>query len=217
VTTPPRATLVGLSIGFIGVAMLVLKGRPHGISLPQLLIVLGASVSWALGSWAASRLPMPSDTASGTALEMIIGGTSLAGLGPVLGEHWGSVARHASASSLLAILYLAVIGSLLSFTAYVWLLQNAPISKVSTYAYINPVVAVQLGTLLLGEKLTLITVLGGPVIRLAVALVIRAEAAGGDGPTSRRSLGHTGAKTRVAARQRRERPDVGDVKAPTKS
>jgi drug/metabolite transporter (DMT)-like permease len=173
--SPRPATLAGLSVGFIGVALLVFKGRTDGVSLPELLVVLGASVSWALGSWAASQLPMPADAASGTAVEMLIGGAVLAGLGPLLGESWSSGARHASPSSLMAVVYLMLIGSVLAFTAYVWLLQNAPISKVSTYAYINPVVAVLLGVLLLGEKLTIITVAGGMMILVAVALVIRAE------------------------------------------
>jgi hypothetical protein len=73
------------------------------------------------------------------------------------------------------VIYLALIGSVLAFTAYVWLLQNAPISQVSTYAYVNPVVAVLLGALLLGEQLTTVTMVGGAIILLAVALVIRAE------------------------------------------
>jgi uncharacterized membrane protein len=144
--------------------------------VPEILIVVGASLSWALGSWGSSRLPMPHDAATGTAVEMLIGGTVLAGLGPILGESWSTVTLHASASSLLAVVYLALIGSVLAFTAYVWLLQNAPISQVSTYAYVNPVVAVLLGALLLGEKLTTTTMLGGAIILLAVALVIRAEA-----------------------------------------
>jgi drug/metabolite transporter (DMT)-like permease len=172
---PSRGTLAGLSVGFFGVALLVLKGRTHGVSLPDLLIVLGASMSWAVGSWASSRLPMPADAATGTALEMLIGGIVLAGLGPLLGESWPSGAGHASAGSLLAVVYLALIGSILAFTAYVWLLQNAPISKVSTYAYVNPLVAVLLGVVLLGERLTGITIAGGVIILLAVALVIRAE------------------------------------------
>lgn len=174
---PQRATLAGLSIGFLGVGLLVLRGgHQQGVSVPELLIVVGASLSWALGSWASSRLPMPGDAATGTALEMLIGGAVLGGLGPVLGESWGTVARDASAGSLLAVVYLALIGSVLAFTAYVWLLQNAPISQVSTYAYVNPVVAVLLGALLLGEKVTATTIIGGAIILLAVALVIRAEA-----------------------------------------
>jgi drug/metabolite transporter (DMT)-like permease len=71
--------------------------------------------------------------------------------------------------------YLALFGSILAFTAYVWLLQNAPISRVSTYAYVNPVVAVALGAIILGEPITPITLLGGAIIVIAVALVIRSE------------------------------------------
>jgi drug/metabolite transporter (DMT)-like permease len=119
---------------------------------------------------------MPGDAAVGTALEMVIGGAALAVLGPLLGEHWSTLALHASADSLLAVAYLAVVGSVLAFTAYVWLLQHAPISQVSTYAYVNPVVAVALGAVLLGERVSTTTILGGTIIVLAVALVIRAEA-----------------------------------------
>jgi drug/metabolite transporter (DMT)-like permease len=173
---PSGATLAGLGVGFLGVALLVLRGgAEQGVSVPELLIVVGASFSWALGSWVSGQLPMPSDAASGTALEMLIGGAVLMALGPVLGEHWSAVALHASADSLLAVVYLALIGSVLAFTAYVWLLQNAPISQVSTYAYVNPIVAVVLGALLLGERVTATTVIGGATIVLAVVLVIRAE------------------------------------------
>ena len=173
---PGRATLAGLAVGFLGVALLVLRGgASQGVSVPELLIVVGASLSWALGSWASGKLPMPKDAVTGTALEMLIGGAVLMGLGPVLGEHW-SVLAHASTNSLLAVAYLALIGSVLAFTAYVWLLQHAPISQVSTYAYVNPVVAVVLGALVLGERVTTTTIIGGAIIVLAVALVLRAEA-----------------------------------------
>jgi drug/metabolite transporter (DMT)-like permease len=173
---PSRATLAGLAVGFLGVALLVFRGgHQQGVSVPHLLIVVGASLSWALGSFASSRLPMPADASVGTAVEMMIGGVALAVLGPLIGEHWAAVTAHASLKSLLAIAYLALFGSILAFTAYVWLLQHAPLSRVSTYAYVNPVVAVLLGALLLGERITTITVLGGAVILVAVAVVIRAE------------------------------------------
>ncbi len=143
--------------------------------MPELLIVLGASVCWALGSWASGRLPMPDDAATGTALEMLIGGVVLTAFGPAVGEHWSAVTSHASADSILAVAYLAVIGSVLAFTAYVWLLQHAPISQVSTYAYVNPIVAVILGAVLLNEKITATTVIGGTTVVIAVTLVIRGE------------------------------------------
>jgi drug/metabolite transporter (DMT)-like permease len=173
---PSRATLAGVAVGFLGVALLVFRGGPaQGVSVPHLLIVLGAAVSWALGSWASSRLPMPDEVGASTAIEMLIGGVVLAVLGPLVGEHWSTVATSASLQSLAAIAYLAVVGSIVAFTAYVWLLQHAPISRVGTYAYVNPVVAVVLGAILLGERITLTTVLGGAVIVASVALVIRAE------------------------------------------
>ena len=173
---PRRATLGGLAIGFVGVGLLVLRGgHEQGVSVPHMLFVVGAALCWALGSWLWGRLPMPTDVTAGTAIEMLIGGAVLVGLSPLSGEHWSAFATHASTDSLLALGYLALFGSILAFTAYVWLLQHAPISQISTYAYVNPVVAVALGALVLGERITAVTLLGGAIIVLAVAVVIRAE------------------------------------------
>jgi drug/metabolite transporter (DMT)-like permease len=173
---PRRATLAGLAIGFCGVALLVLRGgQGHGVGILQLLVVVGAALSWATGSFLASKLPLPADVAAGTAIEMLIGGAALAGLGPLIGEHWQALGGRASTDGWLAIVYLALAGSILAFTAYVWLLQNAPISKISTYAYVNPAVAVVLAALVLGEAVTPLMILGGAVIIAAVAVVIRSE------------------------------------------
>jgi drug/metabolite transporter (DMT)-like permease len=173
---PQRATLAGLAIGFVGVGLLVLRGgAQQGVSVGHMLLVVGAAACWALGSWLSGRLPMPADASAGTAYEMLIGGAVLLGLTPLSGEHWSALTEHASADSLIAVAYLALIGSILAFTAYVWLLQHAPISQVSTYAYVNPIVAVALGAIVLGERITAITLLGGAIIVLAVAVVIRSE------------------------------------------
>lgn len=172
---PRRATLAGLAVGFVGVGLLVLRGgEQQGASVVYMLVVVAAALSWAIGSWLSSRLPLPQDVATGTALEMLIGGAVLVALAPATGEHY-SAFGHASADSLLAIAYLTVFGSILAFTAYVWVLQRAPISQVSTYAYVNPVVAVVLGAIILGERITGVTVLSGAIIVVAVALVIRSE------------------------------------------
>lgn len=177
---PARATLAGVGVGFVGVALLVFRGGPdQGVSIPHLLILVGAAASWATGSWASARLPMPEDVSASTAIEMLVGGVVLAILGPLLGEHWLTVATHASFKSLAATVYLAVIGSIVAFTAYVWLLQHAPISRVATYAYVNPVVAVVLGAILLSERITITTMIGGAVIIASVAVVIRAESHSG--------------------------------------
>jgi drug/metabolite transporter (DMT)-like permease len=173
---PRRATLVGLAIGFCGVGLLVLRGGGgHSVDVAQMLVVVGAALSWALGSFLSSRLPLPADVAAGTAIEMLIGGAALAGLGPLFGEHWQALTGQVSTDGWIAIAYLGLVGSILAFTAYVWLLQNAPISKISTYAYVNPVVAVVLAAVILGEAITPVMVLGGVVIVTAVAVVIRSE------------------------------------------
>jgi drug/metabolite transporter (DMT)-like permease len=174
--TPRRATLGGLAIGFVGVALLVLRGgASQHVSIAQMLVVLGASACWALGSWLSGRLPMPADATAGTAIEMLIGGVALIAIGPLSGERVSALSEHASPDSLVAVAYLVVFGSILAFTVYVWLLAHAPISQVSTYAYVNPIVAVALGALVLGEPITAVTLLGGAIIVLAVAVVIRSE------------------------------------------
>jgi drug/metabolite transporter (DMT)-like permease len=117
--------------------------------------------------------------AAGTAIEMLIGGAVLAFLGPLVGERWQTLAGRASVDAWVAIAYLALVGSILAFTAYVWLLQNAPISKISTYAYVNPVVAVALAAVILGEAVTPIMAVAGAVIVAAVAVVIRSESRAG--------------------------------------
>jgi drug/metabolite transporter (DMT)-like permease len=174
---PRRATLGGLAIGFVGVGLLVLRGgAQQGVSVGHMLLVVGAAACWALGSWLSGRLPMPSDAIAGTAIEMLVGGAALLVISPLSGEHLRALTEHASADSLVAIVYLALFGSILALTAYVWLLQNAPISQVSTYAYVNPIVAVALGAIVLGEPITAVTLIGGAVIVAAVAVVIRSEA-----------------------------------------
>lgn len=177
---PRRATLAGLAIGFVGVGLLVLRGgAQQGVSVGHMLLVLGASACWALGSWLSGRLPLPRDASAGTALEMLIGGVVLVVVSPLAGERLSALTQHASADSLLSLAYLALFGSIVAFTAYGWLLQHAPISQVSTYAYVNPIVAVALGALVLGERISAVTLLGGAIIVLAVAVVIRAETRGG--------------------------------------
>jgi len=173
---PRRATLAGLAIGFLGVGLLVARGgAQQGVSVAHMLLVVVSAACWALGSWLSGRLPMPSDATAGTAIEMLIGGAGLMIISPLAGERWSALTVHASADSLLAVGYLALFGSILAFTAYVWLLQRAPISQVSTYAYVNPIVAVALGALVLGERITTVTLAGGAIIVLAVAVVIRSE------------------------------------------
>ena len=156
-----------LVIGLAGIAI-VAQPHGHGGVLP-VLVVLGASVSWGVGSVLTGRLPAPASPLLGSAMEMLAGGCVLVGLAVTAGEAWPG---HASGQSLLALAYLIGPGSLLALTCYVIALRRLPTPVVSTYAYVNPVVAVALGALLLGERLTLSTLIGGAVVVASVALLL---------------------------------------------
>jgi drug/metabolite transporter (DMT)-like permease len=105
-------------------------------------------------------------------LLMVVGSAVAGELGDI---HWGSL----SAESLGAFAYLIFIGSIVAYSAYTWLLQHAPVSRVSTYAYVNPVIAVFLGWIVLSEKITPLTLVGAAVIVASVAFIVRHEAAPG--------------------------------------
>jgi drug/metabolite transporter (DMT)-like permease len=161
---------LALVIGLAGIAVIA-RPTSSGAVLP-ILVVLGASVSWGVGSVLAGRLPAPASPLVGSAMEMLTGGIVLTGLAAVTGELTRIDPAHISGRSLLGLLYLIGPGSLLALTCYVIALRRLPTSVVSTYAYVNPVVAVSLGALFLGERPTLATLLGGAVVVAAVALLL---------------------------------------------
>lgn len=161
---------LALAIGLAGIAMVA---QPHGHgSAPAIVIVLAASMSWGVGSVLAGRMPAPARPLLGSAMEMLTGGTVLIGLAAVTGQLAQVHPAHVSGGSLLALLYLIGPGSLLGMTCYVIALRRLPTPVVSSYAYVNPVVAVSLGALILGERLTLATLLGGAVVVTSVALLL---------------------------------------------
>jgi drug/metabolite transporter (DMT)-like permease len=166
----PRATLLSVAVGFVGVALLLLPGnRPSGVPLGPSLVILGAAASWGLGSFISKSVPLPRDGLVTTGWQMLFGGIVLALGGAIAGEHVGTP----SAESAWSWLYLVVIGSLVAYTSYTWLLRNAPIQQVSTYAFVNPVVAVILGALILNESVGFMTVIGTAVIVASVAAIVR--------------------------------------------
>jgi len=172
----PRATFFGIAAGFAGVAVLVQPGsRPEGVGLWGVLLLIVASASWAGGSFLATRFEMPRDLLLSATYQMIGGGIALVLGGFIKGEAAGFDRSAWAGDSLFAFVYLIFIGSLVGFTAYAWLLQNAPISKVSTYAYVNPVVAIFLGWIILNEEVTATTLLGATVIVASVAFIVRKE------------------------------------------
>ena len=170
---PQPLTLLGVLLGFAGLAVLVLRGsETAGFPLGPALLVLFASSCWALGSYLQPRLWQPPDVFVTTVYEMAFGGLMLVVLGLASGERFTG---DYSARTWSALAYLVVFGSVVAFTSYVWLLANAPISLVATYAYVNPVVAVFLGWLVLSESVTSSVLVGGGVVVASVALVITAE------------------------------------------
>ena len=172
----PRGTLAGVAVGFAGLAVLVLPGdRPGDAPLEGMLVIVLASVSWAAGSFYSKRMDLPADTLVSTAFQMLLGGLAMIVVALAAGEGAEVDLRAFSTRSALAFAYLILAGSLLAFTAYTWLLQNAPISTVATYAYVNPVIAVILGALVLSEEVTATVVLGAAAIVLSVAAVVRKE------------------------------------------
>jgi len=171
----PRLVLA-VVLGFAGVGLLLQPGGQAGAPLLSLLLVVCSTPAWASGSYLSSRIALPAHPLVSVGWQMLLGGSVVTLAGVVAGEPWTLDFATFSTDSMLAWLYLTLIGSGLAFTAYTWLLQNAPISRVATYAYVNPVVAIVLGYLILDETVTGLTAAGAAVIVLAVAVVVRGEA-----------------------------------------
>ncbi|MEV8092897.1 EamA family transporter [Kitasatospora sp. NPDC085879] len=171
----PFATLGGVLVGLLGLVVLSAPGLTGEVRPLGLVALLTGSLLWACGSVLTGRLPMPADPLTASAYEMLAGGAGALVLAAVRHEpqefHPGTV----STASWAGLAYLVVFGSLIAFSAYAWLLQRAPLPLVATYAYVNPVVAVLLGWLVLAEALTWPIVVGGAVVVAAVCLVVRTE------------------------------------------
>jgi len=171
-----RGTLIGVAIGFVGVGILVAPGeKPDGAPVLGMLALVLAALFWGTGSFLSKRLPLPSDPLTSTAWQMLTGGAVIAVAGVLSGEVADVDVSRFSLASVNALIYLIVVGSLVAFTAYVWVLQHAPISKVATYAYVNPVIAIFLGWLVLSEEITPLVLAGAAVIVASVAFIIRRE------------------------------------------
>jgi drug/metabolite transporter (DMT)-like permease len=174
-----RATTVGVLAGFAGVAVLLLPGNPAPeAGWSGLVLILVADVSMAVASFASSRLPVPGDTLVATALELLAAGVVLCLAGLLAGEAGDLRLDRVSGASLASFAYLVVAGSLVAYTAYVWLLANAPVSQATTHTHVNPVVAVLLGWLILQERVTPATLVGAALVVGSVAAVVRHESAG---------------------------------------
>jgi drug/metabolite transporter (DMT)-like permease len=173
---PAPATVAAVFVGFAGVALLLRPGEQSGdATVLGLLTVLAGAAMWASGAFTSTRVRLPSDPLVSTAWQMLLGGIACAVGGLARGELPTVDPAAFSTRSIIALAYLVVFGSWVAFTAFAWLLQNAPISRVATYAFVNPMVAIVLGALILGEVITPITLAGAAIIVVTVALVIRIE------------------------------------------
>jgi drug/metabolite transporter (DMT)-like permease len=166
---PPRAATAGVLVGFAGIALLL--DPEGGATWSGIALVGGSALAWAVGSYLSARLPMPRDVLAATTYEMLAGGILLLPFG--LAEHPDPA--EFSGKSIAAFFYLVVFGSLIGFTAYIWLLANVPLGTVSTYAYVNPVVAIALGVIFLDEIVTWRIAAGALIVLASVAVVVRRE------------------------------------------
>ena len=175
-TRPTAIVSAGLVLGLVGVYLLV---NPHpGQSQGNMLgsaVVLVACLLWSIGSLYSKKSGGHTSPFRAAALQMVCGGGLLLLVGGLTGEWHQLDLAHASARSIGAFLYLVFVGSLLGFTAYIWLLRVCAPAKVATYAYVNPAVALILGWLLAGERFNTSMILGATVIIVAVVLVVRGQ------------------------------------------
>jgi drug/metabolite transporter (DMT)-like permease len=180
-----RGAMIGLALGFGGLAVLATgNGGGSHITAAGVGAVVFASFSWAAGSLYSRHAPLPSRPLVGTAMEMLAGGALLTIAGFAIGEGGDIHLAQISTGSWLALGYLVVFGSLVGFTAYVWLLRNTRTALVSTYAYVNPVIAVLGGWLILNEAITTRTLIGGGIIVLAVVLIVTSRVVPAGEPAS---------------------------------
>jgi drug/metabolite transporter (DMT)-like permease len=175
---PSALTLIGVTVGMTGLVLMLLPGGTHPVSgndgdvVRWSLAIMCSSFCWAFFSWRSSRYELPSNTLVTTTLEMAFAAVALMTVGLLRGERLDT--SHIDPTAWWALGYL-VIASIAGYTAYTWLLGNAPMSLVSTYAYVNPVVAVLLGWLVLREPITTDVLLGLTVVVGGVMLVVTGE------------------------------------------
>lgn len=177
-TAPSRRSGLGLLLGVTGLCVMLNPGQGRGgiIDPAGVIAVLVASIAWSVGSVYSKSARLPGSPLVLTAMEMLFAGVALLTISFFTGELHGLVLSSISMRSMLAVVYLITFGSIVAFSAYVWLLHVASPSKVATYAYVNPIVAVLLGCVFANEALTVQTMISGGIIVAAVWLITGATA-----------------------------------------
>ena len=169
-----RPVIVGLVLGFAGTALLVGSRGNGRVDVVGALLVLSASVFWVTGSLFSRDADLPRRPMVAVGMEMLCGGSALLAAGALGGEFGRFHPGHVSRASLLALGYLIVVGSLVAFQCYAWLLRNVKTPIALSYAYVNPLVAVMLGWAIRHERITATTIAGGTIVVVAVALIVSA-------------------------------------------
>ncbi len=170
----PGSAYAGFVVGLAGLAFLVDPFGSGSVDRKGALIIVASAMCWAIGSLYSRGAPLPGRPLVSAGLASLCGGILLAVYALATGE-LGEARWTLDAS--LALAYLVVVGSLVGFTTYVWLLRVAPISRIATYAYVNPIVAVVLGWLLLDEDITLRMVVAGAAVLVSVFTILRSTSA----------------------------------------
>jgi drug/metabolite transporter (DMT)-like permease len=163
--------LAAVVLGFCGVALLLLKNGHQQFGVLPCVVILGGGITWSLGAVLTRSLSLPKSLPLTAGAQMMLGGAVLLALSQITGELHSF--PHISLRAGLALLYLIVGGSLLGFTAYVWLLARMPATRVASHAYVNPLVAVALGYFVAGEELTVRTILAAALVVAGVFLILK--------------------------------------------
>ena len=178
---PSNLSWLGVVIGFVGVAFLLkpgsvnpLNGASTGLMLFWACMIMIGNIGWSFGSYIAPRFPMPKNPMISTMYQMLTGGLLLVVVGLTTGEKFADFID-ATRSSWAGWSYLTLVGSIVAYSSYVWLISNAPIGLISTYAYVNPVIAISLGAIFLHEKISISYIFGGAIVVLGVLMVVTNE------------------------------------------
>ena len=176
-TRPSAMVLAGMGLGTVGIAILVTARSPGSQLDPiAVFVLLISAVSWAAGSIVSRYAPAPKSWVQSTGMQMLCGGSFLFVAALISGQARGFDIHQVTTTSLLGFAYLVVGGSIIGFTAYMWLLSRVSAAKAATYAYVNPVVAMLLGVVLLGERLTPRAMLASVLSLGGVGLITLARA-----------------------------------------
>ena len=172
---PARATRLSTLAGLAGLLLVVAPGLGSGSTALGLAVMVASTIAWSTGSFLSNKVTLPQDPFVATVWEMAVGGALLMVGAAAFGEYGDLGSSTFALDSVLAWAYLVVMGSLVGFTAYAWLLRVAPISLVVTHQYVNPLVAIALGVVFLGERPSAWTLAGAALIIGAVYIAIKSE------------------------------------------